>query len=74
VNFEWTKRSAPAVGEIEDRHVEQKHRIVHSPMAPDRFSRFVREIALLSFHSRFSFFEGLFSTYLPFEVIPSVWF
>jgi len=54
VNFELVESAIPPVGEVEDRHVEHKHRIVHSPVAPEHFSPFVREIALRSFHSCFS--------------------
>jgi len=46
--------AVPPAIEVEDRHVEHKHRIVHSPIAPEYFSRFARETSLRSFHSCFS--------------------
>jgi hypothetical protein len=51
VTSEWVESAVPPVGEVEDRHVEYKHRIVHSPAAPEHFSPFARETALRSFHS-----------------------
>jgi hypothetical protein len=54
VNFGLVESSIPPVGEVEDRHVEHKHWIVHSPVAPEHFSPCARETALRSFHSRFS--------------------
>jgi hypothetical protein len=54
VNFEWIESAFPPVGEVEDRHVEHKHRIVPSPAAPEHFSPCAGETALLSFHSCFS--------------------
>lgn len=45
VNFELVESAIPPVGEVEDRHVEHKHWVVHSPVARECFSPFVREIS-----------------------------
>ena len=54
VNFELVESAVPPVGEVEDRHVEYKHRIMHSPAAPERFSPFARQTLSLYFHFCFS--------------------
>jgi len=54
MNFELVESAVPPVGEVEDRHVKHKHRIVYSPAAPEHFSPCARETALRSFHSCFS--------------------
>jgi hypothetical protein len=54
VNFKLVENAISPVGEVEDRHVQHKHRIVHSPVALERFSPFVREISLPNFHLCFS--------------------
>ena len=51
VSLKWIESAAPPVGEVEDRHVEHKHRIVPSPVAPEHFSPRARQAALPSFHS-----------------------
>jgi len=54
MNFGLVESPIPPVGEVEDRHVEHKHWIVHSPVAQEHFSPFVHETSLPSFHSCFS--------------------
>jgi len=39
----------PSAGEVEDRHVEDKHRIVHSPAAPKHFTPLLAEILSRNF-------------------------
>src|SRR6266568_4895351 len=63
VNFELVESAVPPVGQVEDRHVEHKHRIMHSPAAPERFSPFARETLSLNFHFGFSSHEESF--YFP---------
>jgi hypothetical protein len=46
VNFQGTESTVPAIVEIEDRHVEHEHWIVHSAAAPEHISRFTTEIPL----------------------------
>ena len=55
VNFELVESAVPPVGEVEDRHVEHKHRIMHSPAAPEYFSLLARETSWRSFHCCSSF-------------------
>jgi hypothetical protein len=50
VKFEWMESSVPAVGKVEDRHVEHKHRVVSLATAPNDCAQFSREISSLSFH------------------------
>jgi hypothetical protein len=54
VNFELVESTIPPVGEVEDRHVEDKHWIVHSPVTPEHFSPFARQRSSLRFHCCFS--------------------
>jgi len=54
VNLELVESATPPIGEVEDRHVEHKHWVVHSPAALEHFSPFVRETSLPNFHSCFS--------------------
>jgi hypothetical protein len=49
----WVESAVPPVGEVEDRYVEHKHWVVHSPVAPEYSSPFVRETSLSNFHSFF---------------------
>jgi hypothetical protein len=55
VNFEWVESAVPPAVEVKDRHVERKHRIVHSPAAAEYFSQFGRETSLPN--CRLSFFK-----------------
>jgi hypothetical protein len=53
VSFALIKSTVPSINEVEDRHVEHKHWVVHSPVAPEYCSPFVCEISLPNFHSFF---------------------
>ncbi len=46
VNFELVKSAVPPVGEVEDRHVEDKHPIVPAPAAPEQLLPLVRRSSL----------------------------
>jgi hypothetical protein len=37
MTLEWIERATPSVREVEDGHVQHKHRIVDSPSARDHF-------------------------------------
>jgi hypothetical protein len=45
VSLDWVESPVPTVGEIENRHIEDKHRIMHSAAAAERFSPFARKRA-----------------------------
>jgi len=47
VSFEWVESSCPTVGEVEDRHVEHKHWIVHPPTPAENSSPSVHQISQL---------------------------
>jgi hypothetical protein len=49
VNFESVENAIPPVLEVEDRHVEHKHRVVHLPAARKYLSPSVGEILSLNF-------------------------
>ena len=65
VNFVPAEDAVPTVIKVEDRHVEHKHRIMHSPAAPERFSPFARETLSLNFHFGFSSHEESSTFYFP---------
>jgi hypothetical protein len=52
VNFEWVENTIPTIVDVEDRHVKDKHWIVHSPAAAKHSSPFARKAWWRSFHSR----------------------
>ena len=37
MNFQLVQSAVPPVGEVEDRHIEHKHRVVPSATAPEHF-------------------------------------
>src|SRR5438552_9663100 len=45
VSFEWVENSVPPIVEVEDRHVEYKHWIVHPPMAAETSSPSVHQVS-----------------------------
>jgi hypothetical protein len=46
LHFQLVEGAVPPTVEVEDPHVEDKHRIVHSPASPKHFSPFIAEIVL----------------------------
>jgi hypothetical protein len=58
VSFAWVESAVPPIADVEDRHVEDKHRIVHSPPMPEHFSPCVSGILSLNFHFCLSSLKG----------------
>jgi hypothetical protein len=67
VSLQWVERAVPAVVEIEDRHVEHEHWIVHSPATPEHISRFTTEIPLANSDRWFSLSKELEPTTVHFS-------
>jgi hypothetical protein len=67
VSLQWVERAVPAVGEIEDRHVEHEHWIMHSPVAPEDISRFKTEIPSANSDRWFSLSKELEPTTVHFS-------
>ena len=55
MNFELVESAVPLIGEVEDRHVEHKHRIVPLPASSEQLPPSMGEILSLDFHFHFSF-------------------
>jgi hypothetical protein len=50
VNFQGTESAVPTISEIEDRHVEHEHWVMHSPATRGCSSTGQAESSRLSFH------------------------
>src|SRR2546426_5246966 len=48
MGFQWVKNAVPAAVGIEDRHVENKHRIVHSLPTTKNFSPRIGDISSIT--------------------------
>ena len=50
VSLQWVKNAFPAIGGIEDRHIEDKHRIVNLSPTQEDFSPVPLRISAQSFN------------------------
>jgi hypothetical protein len=70
MSLEWIENSVPAIADVEDRHVENKHWVVHSPAAPEQFHAclsFSKQSPTIHFSSRVHSFGFLVPFMLPRE-------
>jgi len=55
VSLQWVKNVFPAIRGIEDRHIEDKHRIVNLSLTPEDFSPVPLGISAQSFYFQIHF-------------------